>query len=265
LDIDRTGVAPNFRPWGRILLVTACLASRAADPKEEKKMIMEFLDRLEREAMVLVDSVDQDPLVGGVIRGSATRDDYVRFLTSSYHYVRWSGTLLAETAHGVRRRGRHSWLAELLEAKSREESPHDGWILHDLASCGADLERVKSAEAPVSVDAYVHWSLTMADAGSPAYLGAAYALEFLSSRRATLAARNLCDRGRIANIRDGVSFLAGHGDADGDHVATMETVLRRVDDRSDQVAIALSASVLRALYPRFFHAAAPAATLRRCA
>ncbi len=228
-------------------------------------MIREFLERLEHEAMLLVDVVDQDPLVGAVIRGSVSRDDYVSFLASSYHYVRWSGTLLAQAAQGLRRAGRHPWLAELLHVKSGEEAPHDGWILRDLAGCGADVQRVKMADAPISVEAYISWSLTMADAGSPAFLGAAYCLEFLSSRRASMAAQNLCARSNIPNIRNGVSFLAGHGDADRGHVSTLEETLRRVDNRSDQAAVVLSASVLRALYPRFFHTAPQASAARRCA
>jgi hypothetical protein len=49
-----------------------------------------------------------------------------------------------------------------------------------------------------------------------------------------------------------VSFLAGHGEADAGHVAVLRQVFQRIDEPGDRAAIALSASVLRALYPRFF-------------
>jgi hypothetical protein len=228
-------------------------------------MTGDHLARIEREAMLLVDLVDQDTLVGAVIRGVAQRDEYVRFLASTYHYVRWSGSLLHETAQGLRRSGGYPWLVGLVETKSREESPHDGWALDDLDRCGEDVEQVKASPAPVAVDAYIRWSLAMAEAGSPAFLGAAYALEFMSVRRARMAADNLRARARIPNIHNAVSFLVGHGDADSGHLAALEGVLGRIHDRHDQAAILLSASVLRALYPRFFHSAALAPALQRCA
>jgi len=98
----------------------------------------------------------------------------------------------------------------------------------------------------------------MAEEGSPAFLGAAYALEFISMHRAKVAADNLRARKAIPNIEDAVTFLAGHGDADSGHIALLSDVLRQIRDPRDQDAILLSASVLRALYPRFFQLGATA-------
>ena len=210
---------------------------------------------IERECRALVQCIDDHPLIGAVVRGDASRDEYIRFLAGTYHYVRWSGPLLAATAAGLRRRARHPWLATLAEAKAEEEAPHDRWALEDLRGCGENVELVKLGPEPLAVRAYVDWSLAMAEDGSPAFLGAAYALEFMSMSRAQLAANNLRARGAIPGIERAVSFLAGHGEADAGHVALLADVLGRLDDRQDAGDIRLSAAMLRRLYPRFFRTA----------
>ena len=219
-------------------------------------MSHDYVTILERESIALVDAIDHDPLIGSVIRGDASRDTYVRFLGGTYHYLRWSGPLLAETAEGLRRSGRCPWLRAIVDAKTAEESPHDGWVLDDLRTCGVNVELLKAQPAPRAVEAYVQWSRTLSDEGSPAFLGAAYMLELMSMRRANMAAGNLRARNAIPNIEDAVSFLEGHGDADVGHIEELTVMLRKLTDPEDQAAIVLSAAVLRTLYPRFFHAAA---------
>lgn len=210
---------------------------------------------IERECRALVQCVDEHPLIGAVVRGDASRDEYVGFLAATYHYVRWSGPLLAATAAGLRRRGSHPWLTTLVQTKSEEEAPHDRWALDDLRRCGENVELVKLRPVPRAVSAYVDWSLALAEDGSPAFLGAAYALEFMSMSRAQLAANNLQARGAIPGIDRAVSFLAGHGEADAGHVALLANVLARLDDPRDVDEIRLSAAMLRQLYPRFFRSA----------
>jgi pyrroloquinoline quinone (PQQ) biosynthesis protein C len=216
-------------------------------------MNRDYVGRLERESLAFVGLLDRHPLVSRVIDGDASREEYVGFLTATYHYVRWSGPLLAETAEGLRRSGKYPWLVAIVDEKTEEESPHDGWVLDDLRGCGENVELVKSSAAPAAVQAYVQWSRTMAEEGSPAFLGAAYTLELISMHRAKVAAENLRARGAIPNIEGAVSFLVGHGDADVGHIGLLNEVLGRIGDPDDQADILLSAAVLRALYPRFFH------------
>jgi hypothetical protein len=222
-------------------------------------MTTEHVDAIKREALALVDLVDRDPLVGAVIRGDASCEEYARFLRATYHYVRWSGPLLAATAVGLSRRGCYPWLTALAETKSREEAPHDRWALHDLRACGANAELVKASAVPLAVTAYVDWGFALAAEGSPAFLGAAYALEFISMSRAQAAADNLRARAAIPEIEHAVAFLTGHGAADIEHVALLEEALGRIDDPVDVAELRLSAAVLRTLYPRFFGGARSAA------
>jgi pyrroloquinoline quinone (PQQ) biosynthesis protein C len=204
------------------------------------------------ESESFVRSLDELPVVGRVIRGDADVHEYRRFLSASYHYVRWSGFLLAQTAQGLRRSGRCRDLVAALDGKAKVEGPHDQWLLRDLASCGVNPELVKGAHVPSAVRAYVSFGLALAEAGSPAFLGAAYVLELISAKRASQAAHNLRARSKIENVANALLFLEGHGEADPGHVEELDGMLAALDDARDRADVELSASVVRRLYPRFF-------------
>jgi pyrroloquinoline quinone (PQQ) biosynthesis protein C len=215
-------------------------------------MTCDYVGVIETESLAWIDSMDRDPFIGRIIRGDASRDEYVGFLAATYHYVRWSGPLLAMTAEGLRRSGRCPWLLPIVDEKTAEESPHDGWVIDDLRACGANVELIKASAPPVAVQAYVQWSLAMAEEGSPAFLGAAYTLEIISMHRAKVAADNLRARKAMPGVERAVSFLEGHGDADVGHIALVTELLRSVKDPRDQAAITLSAAIVRSLFSRFF-------------
>jgi pyrroloquinoline quinone (PQQ) biosynthesis protein C len=215
-------------------------------------MLRDHLERVERESLALLSSIDHHPFLSSIVAGSASREDYVAFLTVSREYVRWSGPLLAETAAGLRRAGRYPWLYDLVSAKSEEEGPHHHWLEDDVRALGINPLSVSRLPRPKAIGAYIQWGFAMAEGGSPAYLGAAYALEFVSMHRAKMAADNLRARGTIAKIDRAVAFLVGHGEADVDHVARLGSVLERITDADDCDAVVLSAAVVRALYPQFF-------------
>ena len=210
-----------------------------------------YVSTLEQASTSWVQEMDRDPQIGSIIRGDASPEAYVGFLAGTYHYIRWSGPLLARTAAGLQRAGASSWLYDLVDRKTAEEAPHDRWVLANLRRCGENVELIKSAPTPGAVQAYVQWSLTLADAGSPAFLGAAYTLEIISMHRAGLAARNLRARRAIPHIEDAVSFLEGHGDTDAGHIEHLNAALRRIHDSADRSDVLLSAAVMRTLYPGF--------------
>ena len=231
-------------------------------------MHTDYVRSLASDSETFARSLEQNPQLGRVISGDADWGQYVRFLSASYHYVRWSGFLLARTADGLRRSKRCPQLLVALDAKAQEEGPHDLWLLRDLRNLGVNVELLKGAPAAKAIEAYVAWSSTFAEAGSPAFLGAAYTLEFISMRCATTACRNLRARKAIPNVEHALRFLEGHGVADHGHIAELEAVLDAVPDATDQAEIAFSASVMRALYPSFFAAQAWGGShveLQRCA
>ncbi len=213
-----------------------------------------FVSTLTRKASRLADSLDHTPLLRDVISGRASQRQYAEFLRSTWCYVRWSSRLLTATAAGLRRRGRYAGLAELLRSKADEESPHDRWLLDDLERCGARVDPTDSSPCSRAVEAYVTFNLALADAGSPAYLGAAYMLEGISFRRAGHAASQLRAHASIPGIERAVTFLEGHGEADIAHIETLTAALSVVDDETDQAEILTAADALALLYPRFFAA-----------
>ncbi len=207
---------------------------------------------LEQDATMFVTELERDPLIGRIIRGDAEHDEYVRFLAGTYHYVSWSGVLLARTARGLRLRGRSPALVALVEAKTEEEAPHDRWALNDLRALGVDSQLIKGEPAPAAVVGYVQSHLAWADAGSAAFLGAAYMLEYLSMHRAGEAAKNLRRFRRVPGIERSTTFLEAHGEADVGHVRTLEEQLASLDDEQERAAVTVSARTLKALFALFF-------------
>jgi thiaminase len=220
-------------------------------------MVDSWVGALARKAATFADSLERSPFIGRLVDGSASSDEYIRFLTGTYHYVSWSGRLLTMTAEGLRERGRYPTLVELLRCKSREESPHDQWALRDAEQCGADPDQLRGSAPNLAVEAYVSFGRAMASVGSPAYIGAAYVLEGTSLRLAGRAAQRLQARAAIPGIGRALSFLAAHAEADVQHVAALEDALCVVVDPADQAAILTSADVLSLLYPEFFTTPSP--------
>jgi pyrroloquinoline quinone (PQQ) biosynthesis protein C len=219
----------------------------------ESQAQTDWVDMLEQEGRALVEALDAHPEARRLFDGSIDLGGYAHYLVQTYHYVRWSMTLLAGAGARLKRLGRHPRLAELLLQKATEESGHEQWLLADLKNLGWSAERVHAAERAPAVDAYISWNFFTSRAGVPtAFLGTAYILEYLSVTRASGAVARLLLANAIPNIRKAVTFLRSHGDADGDHVAELTSVLRTLTDREDQAAVLLSARTTRALYPGFF-------------
>lgn len=220
-------------------------------------MVDSWVHALVGKAAAFSDSLERTPVVGRLVDGTASSEDYIRFLTGTYHYVSWSGRLLAMTAEGLRKRARYPTLVELLHCKSREESPHGQWALRDAERCGADPDQLRGSTPNFAVEAYVSFARALASVGSPAYIGAAYMLEGISLRLAGQAAKSLRARAAIPGIGRALSFLAAHAEADVLHVATLEDALCVVEDAAEQAAILTAADVLSLLYPEFFTPPSP--------
>ena len=215
-------------------------------------MTTDYVRALASEARSLVRRLAVDPLLGKIVRGTVSRTEYIHFLTCTFHYVRQSGDLLTACARGLERSGRCPMLVDLVVMKANEEASHDAWLLEDLRHLGLPAERVMSVPSTNAIQSYFFWNSMLAEAGSPGFLGAAYALEFVSAECAGQAAKNLRERSAIPNIENALSFLVGHAEADGGHVASLERELGSVTDSADQRDIRLSCRLLCASYPNFF-------------
>jgi pyrroloquinoline quinone (PQQ) biosynthesis protein C len=219
----------------------------------ETQTQQDWTETLEHEARALVEELDAHSIARRLFEGTLDANSYAHYLVQTYHYVRWTTPLLAGAGHRMKRLGHSLRLAELLLRKASEERGHERWLLADLKNLGWPARRVETSERSPAVEAYIAWNRYTALSGVPtAFLGTAYVLEYLSVHRASGAVERLLAANTIPNIRKAVTFLRGHGDVDGDHVAELRSVLRSVTDREEQSALLLSARTTRALYTGLF-------------
>jgi len=214
-----------------------------------------WLDALEYEASKLLEELDAHPAARRLFDGRIDAGRYTNYLVQTYHYVRWTTPLLAEAGHRMKRLGRPGPLADLLVQKASEEHGHERWLLSDLNNLGWSAERVAFTGPCPAVSAYVAWNRYTTLSSAPiAFLGTAYVLEYLSVHRASRTVERLLAAKAIPNIHKAVTFLRAHGNADGDHVADLTSVLRSLNDGTEQSALLLSARITRALYTGIFSA-----------
>ena len=215
-------------------------------------MTMRYVRTMKCQSLTLVEWMDGDPLVRRIITGRASREQYLAFLCSTYHYLRWSGSLLAAGAVDLRESGHYPQLWDILDAQTNEQALSSRFLLDDIKALGADAELVKASAAPSAIHAYVHKTWVMSQRSLTAFLGATYTLTFVSMHLAKTAAENLRARGQIPNIENAVSFLDAQGNAYARRIAQWNDILRQIDDPHEQAAILQSAATIRALYPQFF-------------
>jgi len=213
----------------------------------------DWTSALEHEARLLVAELDAHALARRLFDGTLDARSYAHWLAQTYHYVRWTSPLLSSAGARMKRLGQHPALAELFLQKASEELGHERWLLADLRNLGWTPEQVDRTVRTPAVAAYVAWNRYTTEHGIPtAFLGTSYVLEYLSVHRARTAADRLVARGTIPNIRKAITFLRGHADADGEHVAELGTVLHSLTEPEEQAALVLSARATRALYTGIF-------------
>jgi hypothetical protein len=223
-------------------------------------MTIDHVLTIEWQSLALVEAMDDDPLIRSIISGGASREQYLTFLRSTYHYLRWSGSLLAAGAEDLRKSGHRPKVCDVLDVQMHEDALRNGCLLNDIKALGENVEVVKASAIPTAVHAYVYRTWRMAK--GTAFFGAAYTLMFVSMHRAKAAAENLRARGEIPNIEDAVSFLDAQANAYCRSLERWNDILRQIEDPHEQAAILRSAATIRGLYPQFFRRETRATTTR---
>jgi hypothetical protein len=212
-----------------------------------------LLKHLKAEATSLVRELDSNPVASALFRGTVKSEDYARFLVQTYHYVRWTRSLLLIAVGMLSRERKHNPLGALLIQKAMEEMGHERWALEDLSVLGWPKSRVRRTAPGTAVRAYEAWNRFAIEDCTPfAFLGTAYVLEFLGARRGRATAEKLIAQGRIRRIEEAVSFLRGHGEADVGHLDKLGGALQSHLPAEDQEAVVLSARATRAFYLGLF-------------
>ena len=105
---------------------------------------MEFFDQLQQQTSAEREYLLAAPIIHSALAGTATRAQYIAFLTQAYHHVKHTVPLLM--ACGARLPERLEWLREAIAEYIEEEIGHQEWILNDIRACGGDAELQAAVE-----------------------------------------------------------------------------------------------------------------------
>jgi pyrroloquinoline quinone (PQQ) biosynthesis protein C len=212
---------------------------------------MEQLGILEQTLSLFCKGLESDSPFAKLLEGEADSDLYVGFLIQTYHYVKFTPASLRLAAERLKGHSNpfYESLRERFSEHEAEEEGHDQWVLNDLMSLGQNPDIVQRISPCDAIDAYNAYSkFVVRSSNAVAILGQAFMLEGISQRYGTPMARNLSEKSGIPNARNAVSFLAGHGDADQEHMAELRRVIHSISDERDLDAVVLCAKVVSQLY-----------------
>lgn len=209
----------------------------------------EFVSTLRSKQQDFHDRLDRTDFFYRLCNGLLTREEYIRFLAQSRHFVVLSMPTLAKCGERLRSLGKHERLAELLFEKADEEYHHEVLLDNDIEKLGMSAADALSSGPGPWVNAYNAWIAAISESDTPAaYLGSAYVLEALAVHRASQAAKALEANSSIPAIDKATSFLRVHGEADVGHVEELENVLVGLDDPVEIESMAVTAEVTRRFY-----------------
>jgi hypothetical protein len=193
------------------------------------------------------------PLIRNALQGCVVRKEYLAFLSQAYHHVRHTVPLLM--ACGSRLPQRLGWLRKAIAHYIDEEIGHDEWILKDIAACGEDVDAVHRIGPSFETRLLVAYAYDVVHRGNPVgFLGMIHVLEGTSVAVATAAADAI--QAALGLPDDGFTYLRSHGRLDLEHVDFFETLLDRLHDPNDQIAVTEVAGDVYRLYADVFRAIA---------
>ncbi len=217
---------------------------------------MGLVDGLDEILTTLLKNLYLDPRYSRLINGNITSQEYLYFLTQTYHYVINTPKTLLAVAHQLEG---HSDLTyqkirnRFLE-HAKEEKGHHFWILNDIKALGYDPEIVKNAIPSPAICAYNAYSYFIATSNNPiGIFGQAYILEGLSEKIGPIILKNLSKKSKIPNITKAISFIESHAEADIGHMESLRNILQTIIDEGDKHTIRLCAHVTAQQYMHFFH------------
>ncbi|MBV8031108.1 MAG: iron-containing redox enzyme family protein [Betaproteobacteria bacterium] len=176
------------------------------------------------------------PRVHAMLHGGLTLQQYQAFLHDLFHIVWHFCPVMAAAAARCDDRFRHVRM-ELYE-RIGEEKGHEAWVLEDIAAMGADPVAASGTPPSPPAQAMIAFNYYAAERVHPcSVLGMLYMLEVVSSvyggRVAEAIARSL---GRDP-AAGGFRFLSSHASMDVDHMASLNRLVKTIDDAEAQRAV----------------------------
>lgn len=173
---------------------------------------MKQLGELRKSAL---DRLKRTEMFGRLERGGLEKQHYVRYLTNVYHYAQHSPKVIAMA--GARCANSHPGLATYLMHHATEEIGHEKWAHSDLRDLGVSEEAIAASRPGTSCTAMIGMEYYVAGYGNPvALFGWLFVLEAFGDDVGHLVSGKL--DASLGLRGKGSYFLAGHGDADHDHI-----------------------------------------------
>lgn len=187
-------------------------------------------------------ALEDVPRVHAMIHHGLKLVEYQSFLHDLYHIVwHFCPVMAASVARcGDEFRNVRYALYERIE----EEKGHEVWVLEDLEAIGGNVARVRADPPSAPVQAMIAFNYYGAERVHPcSVLGMLYMLEVVSSvyggRVSDSIARAL---GRDVNA-GGFKFLSSHATMDVDHMASLNKLIKTINDPDAQRSIINSTRV----------------------
>jgi pyrroloquinoline quinone (PQQ) biosynthesis protein C len=201
-------------------------------------------------------ALEAEPRVHAMIHHGLTQAEYRGFLHDLYHIVWHFCPVMAAAAArcGDDFRDVRYALYERIE----EEKGHEAWVLEDIGAMGGDVAAAHATPPSAPVQAMIGFNYYAAERLHPcSVLGMLYVLEVISSvyggRVSDAIARKL---GREV-AAGGFKFLSSHAAMDLDHMASLNRLVKTVQDPAAQAAIIRSTLVNFHQFGQIFRSGGP--------
>jgi len=181
--------------------------------------------------------------------GEISLTTYQAFLVQAYHHVKHTTPLLM--ACGSRIPHNKEWVRDALAEYIAEELGHQEWILNDLKATDVDPEKIRYSQPNMATELMIAYAYDTVSRNNPmGFFGMVLVLEGTSIALATTAAKKIKTN---LNLPDSAfSYLTSHGSLDIEHMGFYESLMNRVEDKTDQKAIIHAAKMFYQLYGNIF-------------
>jgi pyrroloquinoline quinone (PQQ) biosynthesis protein C len=186
-----------------------------------------------------LERITRSPVVEQIMSGKDPEKLYIRYLKNVYHYATHSAVVIGMA--GARSVHRSNKVAEYLLHHATEETGHESWAFSDLKDLGLSEKEILESRPTPNCLAMIGMEYYYAAHGNPiALLGWMYTLEALGDDVGHMMAKKLGETLALGQ-KKGTYFLAGHGDADHDHIKGITTtIIEHVPpaDREEMIYVA---------------------------
>ena len=217
---------------------------------------MDLVKELEKVLNEMIEKLYISPQYLRLISGKISEEEYLYFLTQTYHYVINTPKSLLTAAENLAGHPNpvYQMSRERFIEHAKEETGHHLWVLNDVKGLGYEPEIVTNASPCPAVNAYNAYSHFVVTSANPiALFGEAYILEGFSEKIFPITVKNLETHSQIPNIKQAMWFIVSHGEADVGHMESLRNVLGKITDENDKKAILLCAEVVAQVYANLLH------------